>query len=100
MHQPNSRVLVGSEVVAFDDGYSIPVGPGILGRVVDALGQPLDGNMVHGVNESWPLAGESINPLNKIASKQSTRCWSENYKFITYGWQRSKTWYYCRIRCR
>ena len=66
MHQPNSRVLVGSEVVAFDDGHSIPVGPGMLGRVVDALGQPLDGNMIHGVNESWPLAGESINPLNRL----------------------------------
>ena len=58
MHQPNSRVLVGSEVIAFDDGYSIPVGPGILGRVIDALGQPLDGKMIHQVNESWPLSGE------------------------------------------
>jgi len=67
MHQPNSRVLVGSEVVAFDDGFSIPVGPGILGRVVDALGQPLDGNMIHEVNESWPLAGEKINPLQRKA---------------------------------
>ena len=67
MHQPNSRVLVGSEVVAFDDGYSIPVGQGILGRVIDALGQPLDGNMIHQVNESWPLAGEKINPLDRTA---------------------------------
>ena len=67
MHQPNSRVLVGSEVVAFDDGFSIPIGPGILGRVVDALGQPLDGNMIHEVNESWPLAGEKINPLERTA---------------------------------
>tara|TARA_A100001011_G_scaffold383295_1_gene454301 strand:+ start:1 stop:1338 length:1338 start_codon:yes stop_codon:yes gene_type:complete len=67
MHQPNSRVLVGSEVVAFDDGYSIPVGPGILGRVIDALGQPLDGKMIHKVNESWPLAGEKINPLDRMA---------------------------------
>ena len=67
MHQPNSRVLVGSEVVAFDDGYSIPVGPGILGRVIDALGQPLDGKMIHGVNDSWPLAGEKINPLDRTA---------------------------------
>ena len=67
MHQPNSRVLVGSEVVAFDDGFSIPVGPGILGRVVDALGQPLDGNMIQEVNESWPLAGEKINPLERKA---------------------------------
>ena len=67
MHQPNSRVLVGSEVVAFDDGYSIPVGPGILGRVIDALGQPLDGKMIYQVNESWPLAGEKINPLDRMA---------------------------------
>ena len=67
MHQPNSRVLVGSEVVAFDDGYSIPVGHGILGRVIDALGQPLDGKMIHGVNDSWPLAGEKINPLDRTA---------------------------------
>ena len=67
MHQPNSRVLVGSEVIAFDDGYSIPVGPGILGRVIDALGQPLDGKMIHQVNESWPLAGEKINPLDRTA---------------------------------
>ena len=67
MHQPNSRVLVGSEVVAFDDGYSIPVGPGILGRVIDALGQPLDGKMIHEVNDSWPLAGEKINPLDRTA---------------------------------
>ena len=67
MHQPNSRVLVGSEVVAFDDGYSIPVGPGILGRVIDALGQPLDGKMIYQVHESWPLAGEKINPLDRMA---------------------------------
>ena len=67
MHQPNSRVLVGSEVVAFDDGFSIPVGPGILGRVVDALGQPLDGKMIEQVNESWPLVGEKINPLERTA---------------------------------
>ena len=66
MHQPNSRVLVGSEVVARMMAIPIPVGPELLGRVVDALGQPLDGNMMHGVNESWPLAGESINPLNRL----------------------------------
>ena len=38
----------------------------MLGRVVDALGQPLDGNMIHRVNESWPLAGESISYLNRL----------------------------------
>ena len=65
------------------------------GRVVDALGQPLDGNMIHGVNESWPC-GESISHSIDY-QKQSTRRWSENYKFITYSRQRSKTWHYRRF---
>ena len=65
MHDPNSRVRVGAEVVAFDDGFSIPVGDGLLGRVVDALGQSLDGNMISQVNENWPLLGKKINPLER-----------------------------------
>ena len=66
MHEPNSRVLVGAEVEAFDDGFSIPVGLGLLGRVTDALGQPLDGKMISQTDEHWPLAGQKINPLNRM----------------------------------
>ena len=65
MHEPNSRVRVGAEVVAFDDGHSIPIGLGLMGRVIDALGQPLDGKMVEDIDETWPLAGKKINPLDR-----------------------------------
>ena len=33
----------------------VPVGPGLLGRVVDALGRPLDGHGPIQSSESWPL---------------------------------------------
>ena len=67
MHDSNSRVMVGAEVVAFDDGHSIPVGNGLLGKVVDALGQPLDGKMISEVSDQWPLLGNKINPLERKA---------------------------------
>ena len=37
-----ARVLVGARVSLIDDGAQIPVGDGLLGRVTDALGMPLD----------------------------------------------------------
>src|SRR5689334_13452273 len=36
-------VRPGDRVVARTDGMSVPVGRGLLGRVVDALGRPIDG---------------------------------------------------------
>ena len=66
MHEPNSRIGVGAEVIAFDDGFSIPVGDGLMGRVVDALGKPLDGKMIEEVDNRWPLSGKQINPLKRI----------------------------------
>ena len=43
----------------------VPVGPGLLGRVVDALGNPIDGN--------GPIAAESFEPIEKIAPGVITR---------------------------
>ena len=36
-------IAAGAEVVALGRAVDTPVGPGLLGRVVDALGRPLDG---------------------------------------------------------
>lgn len=44
--QPLGRVdgiRAGDTVIACGQGLEMPVGPGLVGRVVDALGQPLDG---------------------------------------------------------
>jgi len=41
------------------------VGPALLGRVVDGLGQPLDGLGPIGAVDKWPLAGRTENPLSR-----------------------------------
>ena len=41
------------------------VGPALLGRVVDGLGQPLDGLGPIGAVDKWPLAGRLENPLSR-----------------------------------
>ena len=41
------------------------VGPALLGRVIDGLGQPLDGLGPVGAVDKWPLAGRTENPLSR-----------------------------------
>lgn len=48
-------ISVGSQVVASGHGVLGPVGAGFLGRVVDALGQPIDGG--------GPIAAQETRPL-------------------------------------
>jgi flagellum-specific ATP synthase len=74
---PQSEVdglLPGARVYALDSpaGHAgglgprtkrLPVGAGMLGRVVDAAGRPLDGRGPLDFSREVPLAGASINPL-------------------------------------
>jgi flagellum-specific ATP synthase len=41
------------------------VGPALLGRVIDGLGNPLDGLGPIATAETWPLAGKRGNPLDR-----------------------------------
>ena len=63
VHETGARISVGAQVTVEDDGYEIPVGEGLLGRVFDALGMPLDGRGPAQLEDSWPLDGVQINPL-------------------------------------
>jgi flagellum-specific ATP synthase len=63
LHEVGARIRVGARVKLIDDGYSIPVGEELLGRVIDALGNPLDGLPVPKAKDSWPLMGKELNPL-------------------------------------
>jgi flagellum-specific ATP synthase len=56
-------VRAGDRVVASGARAEVPVGAGLLGRVVDALGRPLDdlGPVEH--DGAYPLHRESTNPL-------------------------------------
>lgn len=55
----------GCEVVATGRFAEIPVGQSLLGRVIDALGQPLDGGPPLRNTERRPLWGEPINPVSR-----------------------------------
>ena len=54
-----SGVVEGSEVKTTGRLLSVPVGKGLLGRVVNAIGQPIDGK--------GPVKSETLYPVEKIA---------------------------------
>lgn len=60
-----SGISVGSEVHASGRQVQMPVGESLLGRVLDAFGQPLDGEPAPLVNTHYSLYGQTINPLHR-----------------------------------
>ena len=65
LHEYGAQVKVGATVRAVEDGAMVNVGEGLLGRVIDSLGQPLDGRPLAQQNGHWPLAGMPLNPLQR-----------------------------------
>ena len=63
VHETGARISVGAKVSVYDDGYMVPVGEGLLGRVIDSLGRSLDGKTMPKLTDSWPIDGVKINPL-------------------------------------
>ena len=55
----------GARVEPDRRGTTVDVGEGLLGRVVDALGHPLDGLGPILTKARWPLAGTRANPLDR-----------------------------------
>ena len=61
----------GDRIVARGGTLSMPVGVGMMGRVIDGLGQPIDGLGPLHVNESAPLKPASLNPLARSPITES-----------------------------
>jgi flagellum-specific ATP synthase len=61
---PDAPYASGARVEPDIGGSMAAVGPALLGRVVDALGIPLDGLGPIAVSDRWPLAGRRGNPLD------------------------------------
>ncbi len=57
--------VVGDEVRTTGKIMEVPVGPGLVGRVVNPMGEPLDGK--------GPIKAEATSPIEKIAPGVSTR---------------------------
>ncbi|MCE3003057.1 MAG: FliI/YscN family ATPase [Xanthomonadaceae bacterium] len=65
---PSSEVhglLPNARVVPTAGEGTVPVGDGLLGRVIDGEGTPLDGRPLPRLNAEVPLSGRSINPLER-----------------------------------
>ena len=60
----------GARVEPDSAGGCAEVGPALLGRVVDAMGTPLDGLGPIATAERWPLAGRRGNPLDRARVTQ------------------------------
>jgi flagellum-specific ATP synthase len=61
----NTSVAAGAPV--FPDGRhdQVECGDGLLGRVIDAQGRPLDDRPLTVGPDNWPLAGIPVNPLSR-----------------------------------
>jgi flagellum-specific ATP synthase len=55
----------GCEVVATGEPFRVGVGPGLLGRVLDGLGRPIDGKGPVAFEEWYPVLSERCNPLER-----------------------------------
>ena len=66
VHDQNANLISGSIIEALNTSSNIEVGEEILGRVIDAFGNPIDEeNDKISLNENWPLNGKPINPMKR-----------------------------------
>ena len=61
---PNARVI------PLQHSYEVPVGEGLLGRVIDASGRPLDGKGPIQAQKRVPLTGRAVNPLARAPIRE------------------------------
>ncbi len=58
-------IAPGAKVVPVGRVVNVPVGTGLLGRVIDGAGNPLDGLGKLNLTERYPLISSPINPLER-----------------------------------
>jgi flagellum-specific ATP synthase len=61
----NMPMADGAPIEPMGDSQRVAVGAALLGRIIDAEGQPLDGGPVPMTKGWWPIHGESANPLER-----------------------------------
>ncbi len=65
-----SGIGPGNRVVASDADFGVSVGEGLRGRILDALGNPIDGKPPIEVEAYYPVENEPPNPLQRTRIKQ------------------------------
>ena len=69
-----SGIHYGDRVISRGYRPAVPVGEGLLGRVVDGAGQPLDDQPAYASCMQWPLLGETHAPLGRMAIQAPLGC--------------------------
>ncbi len=64
LDEPEGLTL-GAKVIARPQDARLAVGPGLLGRVLDGFGAPLDGGPPIGATDSYPLFAAPPNPMQR-----------------------------------
>ena len=63
-------IAPGCKVVARQQRAVLPVGPGLLGRVIDGLGNPIDGKGPVATECEYPIYATVLNPLQRQRIRQ------------------------------
>ena len=63
-------IAPGCKVVARQQRAVLPVGPGLLGRVIDGLGNPIDGKGPIATESEYPIYATALNPLQRKRIRQ------------------------------
>jgi len=64
-------VRPGSAVFPRGRAFNVPVGPSLLGRVIDGLAQPIDGKGPLNTIERWPVTNQPPDPLTRMPIRES-----------------------------
>jgi flagellum-specific ATP synthase len=67
-------VRYGDRIVTRGTRPALRVGPGLLGRVIDGNGTPLDSQVPYGAREYWPLRGTAPLPLERTIIREPLGC--------------------------
>lgn len=63
--EPTKGIRYGDTVIALGTTPGIAVGDGLQGRILNALGAPIDGKHAPRVSETWPLDGAVPRPMER-----------------------------------
>ena len=55
----------GSRIIPLEDTPAVAVGDAFLGRVIDGMGNPIDGKGKIAFTQKYPLYGNPINPMER-----------------------------------
>ena len=71
---PLQGIRFGDQIVTWGVRPSVRVGPGLLGRVVDTAGNPLDGKGDYRATHSVPIDGSAPLPLDRVPIREPLSC--------------------------